>query len=161
MLNVQTRLAIAIAAVWIAGNATVPAALSQTSDIAVVVNEKNPVKNLSSQEVRNIFAGDRRSWPGGLPIKLFVRAPDAHERAVLLKLLGMSESDYKNYWTAKIFRGEVQSEPIALFSNGMQKEAIKAYPGAVALVNMQDVKPGMKMVKVEGHLPGEEGYPFN
>jgi len=96
-----------------------------------------------------------------LPIKLFVRAPDAHERAVLLKLLGMSESDYKNYWTAKIFRGEVQSEPIALFSNGMQKEAIKAYPGAVALVNMQDVKPGMKMVKVEGHLPGEEGYPFN
>ena len=43
----------------------------------------------------------------------------------------------------------------------MQKEAIKAYPGAVALVNMQDVKPGMKMVKVEGHLPGEEGYPFN
>jgi hypothetical protein len=161
MLNVQTRLAIAIAAVWIAGNATVPSALSQTSDIAVVVNEKNPVKNLSSQEVRNIFAGDRRSWPGGLPIKLFVRAPDAHERAVLLKLLGMSESDYKNYWTAKIFRGEVQSEPIALFSNGMQKEAIKAYPGAVALVNMQDVKPGMKMVKVEGHLPGEEGYPFN
>ena len=82
----QTRLAIAIAAVWIAGNATVPAALSQTSDIAVVVNEKNPVKNLISQEVRNIFAGDRRSWPGGLPIKLFVRAPDAHERAVLLKL---------------------------------------------------------------------------
>jgi hypothetical protein len=43
----------------------------------------------------------------------------------------------------------------------MQKEAIAAYPGAVALVNIQDVRPGMKVVKVEGHKPGEAGYPLN
>lgn len=145
---------------WIAVSTTVPAAVAQTGDIAVVVNEKNPVKSLTSQEVRKIFSGDRRSWPGGQPIKLFVRTPGARERTVLLKMLGMSESEYKNYWAAKVFRGEIQSEPLALFSNGMQKEAIGAYPGAVALVSAQDVKPGMKVVKVDGHLPGEAGYPF-
>jgi len=42
-----------------------------------------------------------------------------------------------------------------------QKEAVTIYSGAVALVNFQDVKPGMKVVRVDGHMPGEAGYPFN
>ena len=60
-----------------------------------------------------------------------------------------------------MFRGDAQAEPVALFSNGMQKEALAVYPGAVALVSFQDVKPGMKVVKVDGHLPEEAGYPLN
>jgi hypothetical protein len=76
-------------------------------------------------------------------------------------MLDMSESEYKQYWTAQVFRGEVLAEPVALFSNGMQKEALAAFPGAVALVNSEDVKPGMKIVKVDGHLPREPAYPFN
>ena len=135
-------------------------AVAQSSEVAVVVNQKNPVTNLSSAEVRKLFVGEKRSWSGGLPVKIFVRAPVAHERLVLLKLLGMSESDYKQYWTSQVFRGEAQAEPIALFSNGMQREAVVAYEGALALVDVQDVKPGMKVVKVEGHLPGESGYPL-
>jgi hypothetical protein len=48
-----------------------------------------------------------------------------------------------------------------MFSNGMQKEAVALYPGAVALMNSQDVKPGMKVVRVDGHMPGEAGYPLD
>jgi hypothetical protein len=49
---------------------------------------------------------------------------------------------------------------VALFSNGMQKEAVSLFPGAVALVVFQEVRSGMKVVKVDGHLPGEAGYPL-
>ena len=161
MSNAKMRLAVALVAIWTAGSAGVPVCVAQTADIAVVVNQSNPVDHLSIQEVRKIFAGEKRSWAGGSPIKLFVRAPGARERVALLKLLDMSEDQYRQHWTAAVFRGEAQSEPIALFSNGMQKEAIGVYPGGVALVNAQDVKSGMKMVRVEGHLPGEAGYPFN
>ncbi len=161
MAQLQTRLGIALLAVCIAGEAGAQSVASQTDSVAVVVNEKNPVDNLSKSELRNIFSGEKRSWPGGLPIKLFVRAPDCRERDALLKLLDMSESEYKRYWTAKVFRGEAQAEPVAVFSNGMQKEAVMLYPGAVALVGLQDVKPGMKVVKVEGHKPNEAGYPLN
>lgn len=157
----HTKFIIGLVAIWIAGAVGISAAAAQTGDVAVVVNQKNPVKNLSSAELRQIFAGERRTWTGGVPVKLFVRAPGARERVVLMKLLDMSESQYKHYWTAQIFRGEAQAEPIALFSNGMQKEAIALYPGAVALVNAQDVKPGMKVVRLEGHMPGELNYPLN
>ena len=159
--NLLVRLAITLVVIWLAGREGIPGAVAQTGDVAVVVNDKNPVDSLSRPELRKIFAGEKRSWPGSLPIKLFVRTPGARERATLLRLLGMSESEYKEYWSAKVFRGEAQTEPNGLPSNGMQKEAIAAYPGAVALVNIQDVKPGMKVVKVEGHKPGEAGYPLN
>jgi phosphate transport system substrate-binding protein len=149
------------AAVSLASIAGLSSAFAQTVAVAVVVNEKNPVTNLSIQELRKLFAGEKHAWAGGLPVKIFVRAPNTRERAVLLRLLSVSESEYKKYWTAQVFRGEAQAEPITLPSNGMQKEALAAFPGAVALVSFQDVKPGMKVVKVDGHLPGESGYPLN
>jgi hypothetical protein len=136
-------------------------AAAQAEDVAVVVNDHNPVAKMSRAELRKIFAGEERSWPAGIPIKVFVRAPGTLERGALLKLLGMTEGEYKQYWTLQVFRGEVQAEPSILPSNGMQREALVAYPGGVALVNLQDVKAGMKVLRVEGRMPGEAGYPLN
>jgi ABC-type phosphate transport system substrate-binding protein len=165
----QTRLIVVRVGAWVAialaGMASFTPAVAQTNAVvmvvAVVVSDRNPVTNLSTGELRKLFSGEKHAWAGGLPVKLFVRAPGAYERVVLLKLLDMSESEYKKYWTAQVFRGDAQAEPVALFSNGMQKEALAAFPGAVALVNFQDVKPGMKVIRVDGHLPGDAAYPLN
>jgi len=165
----QTRLIFVRVGAWVAialaGVAGASSAVAQTNAtamvVAVVVNDKNPVTNLTTAQLRKLFAGEKHAWPGGLPVKLFVRAPGAYERVVLLRLLDMSESEYKRYWTAQVFRGDAQAEPVALFSNGMQKEALIAFPGAVALINFQDVKGGMKVVRVDGRLPGEAAYPLN
>jgi len=134
---------------------------AQNQDVAVVVNPKNPVSNLSRSELRKIFAGEKRTWTGGLPIKIITRVPGSYEHVVLLRLLKMNESEYKQYWIAQVFHGEAQAEPAAMFSNGMQKEAISVFPGAIALVDPVDVKLGMKVVKVDGHLPGELAYPVH
>jgi hypothetical protein len=157
----RTKLIVVCVAVWASGLTSSYRAVAQTGDVAVVVNVKNPVNDLSVSELRKLFAGEKHFWSGTIAVKLFVRAPGAAERVVLLKLLGMSESEYKQYWTALVFRGEAQSQPIALFSNGMQKEAVTIYPGAVALMILQDVKVGMKVVKIDGHMPREAGYPLN
>lgn len=156
----QARIAIALVGTWIAAQTGILPAFAQNADIAVVVSSQNAIDNLSASDVRRIFTGEKRSWAGNIPIKLLVRAPGAREREVLLKMLNMSESEFKQYWTGRVFRGDAQAEPIAVFSNGMQKEAIALYPGAIALMNIQDVKPGMKIVRVDGHKPGEAGYPL-
>ncbi len=140
--------------------ALAPQCAAQAGDVAVVVNPNSRVTNLSMADLRKIFAGERRTWPGGITIKLILRAPGCHERLVLLKLLGMSEREYKQYWAAETFRGEVDSEPFTAPSLGMAVEATKVFPGAISLVGGQNVRPGMnvKVIKVDGHLPGEEGY---
>jgi len=144
--------------ICLASLACLPVAAAQAGDVAVVVNDRNPVTKMNKTELRRIFDGEERSWSAGVPIRIFVRAPGTHERAALLKLLDMTESEYKQYWTAQVFRGEAQTEPIALPSNGMQREAVVAYLGAVALVDLQDVKANMKVLRVEGRMPGEAGY---
>ena len=54
------------------------------------------------------------------------------------------------------------AEPPVVPSFGMEKEALKVYPGAIALADPKEIKSGMdiKTVRVEGHLPGEAEYPI-
>lgn len=131
------------------------------ADIAVVVNQDNPVEKLSYSDLRKLFAGERRTWPRGVVVRLVVRPPGTRERDALLRLLQMNEIDYEQYWTAKIYRGEAQFPPVVLSSVGMTREAIVTYPGAIALIAANDVKPDMKVLKIDSRLPGESGYPLH
>ena len=60
---------------------------AQNTDVAVVVSPANSVTNLTSTELRKLFAGEKHSWPGGQPVRVFVRAPGTRERTTLLKLM--------------------------------------------------------------------------
>jgi phosphate transport system substrate-binding protein len=132
-----------------------------STDVAVIVNPSNPVDSISFLELRKMFAGERQSWTGGLPVFVLVRAPQARERDVLLnQVLRMNESEYKQYWIKKLYSGEALREPLALQSNGMQLEAVRAEKGGIALIKMADVRQGVKVLKIDGHLPGTEGYPL-
>src|SRR5512137_1124161 len=102
----------------------VSTAIPQQDGMAVIVNPDNPVTSISSAELRSIFAGDKQSWNNNLPVFPIVRAPQARERQVLMsQILKMTEAEYKQYWLQKVYSGEVQHEPVAVFSNGMQLEA--------------------------------------
>jgi hypothetical protein len=138
-----------------------PVAEAQNGDVAVVVNPENPVSNISLVDLRKIFAGEKQSWQGGLPIRPIVRNPGSHERLVLLRTLRMSEAEYRQHWTAQVLRGDSSNEPPSVPSVGMQKEALVVFRGAITLIDLSDVKPGMKILKVDGHLPGEPGYPVH
>jgi ABC-type phosphate transport system substrate-binding protein len=142
-----------------------PAATAQEKslDVAVIVNPNNPMDNLTSPELRKIFMGEKHNWPNKAPVKLLVGPQGSRDRFVMLKLIGMSDSEYKQFWIAEVVRGEADAEPLMLPSFGMVKEAAIIYPGAIALVEFRNIKPGMliKVVRVDGRLPGEQGYPLH
>jgi hypothetical protein len=137
-------------------------ALAQKStdvDIAVVVHPDTPITNLSMAEVRKDFLGDRQYWSTNVPVVLLIRAPVARERDVVLKrIYQMSDAQFKQYWIAKIFRAESASAPKVVYSNDMANELVSAIPGAIAFIDSREVRPGVKIVRVEGKLPGEPGY---
>jgi hypothetical protein len=130
-------------------------------DIAVVVHPDAPVSNLGLSDVRKVFLGDRQYWSSNVPVVLLIRAPVAREREVVLKIIyQMSESQFKQYWIAKIFRAEAATAPKVVYSNDMANQLVTAIPGAIAFIDSKDVKPGSKVVRVDGRLPGEAGYPL-
>ena len=130
-------------------------------DIAVVVHPDTPISNLSLAEVRKVFLGDRQYWTTNVPVVLMIRAPVARERDVVLKIIyQMSESQFKQYWIAKIFRAESATAPKVVYSNDMANQLVTAIPGSIAFIDSKDVKPGSKVLRVDGRLPGEPGYPL-
>src|SRR3982075_2040141 len=131
------------------------------TDIAVVVNPDTPVTELSVTEVRKVFLGERQYWNANIPVVLLIRAPVARERNVVLKTIyQMSESQFKQYWIAKIFRAESATAPKVVYSNDMANELATAIPGAIAFIDVREVRPGTKVIRVDGRLPGEPGYPL-
>jgi ABC-type phosphate transport system substrate-binding protein len=139
-------------------------ALAQRSryvDIAVVVHPDTPINNLSMADVRKVFLGDRQYWSANVPVVLLIRAPVARERDVVLKMIyQMSDAQFKQYWIAKIFRAESASAPKVVYSNDMANELVSAIPGAIAFIDSREVRPGAKVLRVDGKLPGEPGYPL-
>jgi ABC-type phosphate transport system substrate-binding protein len=147
---------------WLCLCSTVPAAAQgHNVDVALVADPDIPVSNLTLAEVRKVFRGERQYWNTNLAVVLLIRAPVARERDVVLKIIyQMSESQFKQFWIAKIFRAESAAAPKVVYSNDMANELVTAIPGAIAFVDARDVRPGTKVIRVDGHLPGEPGYPL-
>jgi len=131
------------------------------ADIAIVVRPDVPVDNLSFAELRRVMLGDRQFWSSDLRVTLLVRAPGAREREVVLKnIYQMSEAQFRQYWIAKVFRAQATSGPRIVYSNEMATELAAAMPGAIAFVDALGVPKGLKVLKIDGLLPGDKGYPL-
>jgi hypothetical protein len=42
----------------------------------------------------------------------------------------------------------------------MQYDLVAAMPGAIAFIDARNVRPGLKVLRVDGHLPGDRDYPL-
>jgi len=132
---------------------------ARTDDLAIVVNPATPVSQLTFGELRQVFMGDRQYWTPDQPVVLLVRAPTSTERDAVLNLIyQMREPQFKQYWIAKMFRAEATASPKILISNQLTEQILAATPGAIAFLPAADVKPPLKILKIDGLLPGEPGY---
>src|SRR5258708_21699258 len=130
-----------------------------SGDIAVVVNPVNPDNDVTLAHLRRLLLGDRRFWAGNVRVKLALRERGAHERDRLLTvLLDMDNRAFDEHWRAKVFRGEAAEEPLTLTSREMVIEYVRGRPGSLAFMAEKDVPSHLKVLRVEGKLPGEHGY---
>jgi ABC-type phosphate transport system substrate-binding protein len=149
----------AILAAVICGRGVAGAAFA--GHIAIVVRPDVPVDSLTFAELRRLMLGDRQFWASNLKVTLLVRAPGAREREVVLKsVYQMSEAQFRQYWIAKVFRAEAASGPRVVYSNETAAELTSAIPGAVAFVDAAQVPKGLKVLKINGALPGDKSYPL-
>ena len=141
-------------------NAATPEAGTQSA-IAIVVHKDAPVDNLSLQELRNIFMANQQFWSDRTRIILLVRAPQSDERDfVLNRIYQMDEGQFRQYWIGKMFRAEVPRGPKIVFSTDMAVDLVVAIPGSISFIRAADVTDDVKLVRVDGKLPIDEGYPL-
>ena len=151
--------ALALAGAALPGNAQSSPAHRESDDIAVVVNVANPVDNLSPAELRRILLGERRFWKGNVQVKLVLRDRGTRERDLILSvLLKMNNRDFAEHWRAKIFRGEAGEEPLSVDSISIAGQYVREKPSAMTFMAARDVPAALKILKLDGKLPGVPGY---
>lgn len=131
------------------------------SPLAIIVPKESPVDNLTMKELRSIFLADQQFWPDRSRIILLVRAPESAERDIVLnRIYEMSEAEFRQYWVAKMFRAEVPRGPKIVFSTDMTLELVVAIPGSISFMRADRVTDEVKVVRLDGSLPGDSDYPL-
>ena len=145
---------------WLAV-AQVASNFKETNDIAVVVNVKNDITELSMADLRKILLGEHRFWKNKAPVVMILRQPGTRERDEVVSIVArMADADFRQHWKAMIFRGEASAEPLTVPSNGMATEYVSSSAGGLTFVAGKNLRPDLKVLKIDGKMPGETGYPF-
>ncbi len=129
--------------------------------VAILVNPKSTVTNVSFAELRRIFLGQQQFWPDRSKVTLLVRAPVSHERAVLLdQIYQMDEDQFRQYWIGKMFRAEVAGGPKIVYSTDMALNLVGVIPGSITFILASAVPADAKVLRIDGKLPSDAGYPL-
>lgn len=130
--------------------------------IAVIVHPQVPVDELSLAELRKVFLGQRPVWSSELMITLLNPPRGSPAREVLLHTIYQqrNETQYQQYWINRLFADGAPTVPKGTGSQAMSDSLVREIPGAIALVASDKVPPGVKVLRIDGKLPGESGYPL-
>ena len=153
-LNSVTRafaiLALVAGTWWTASVSPVEAA---GDAIVVIVNNANPVDNLSVGELKKLFLGDRSRWETGKAVVPVMLAPGAPERTAFLKIVcGMTDADLGKYFLQGAFTGKSATPPKEVSSAAAVKSFVASSPGAIGFIKASDLQAGdttVKTVKVD------------
>ncbi len=133
--------------------------VNRSEPLAIVVNRSNPLTEMSLADLRRVFRGQRSRWSNGRRVTLVMRDPGAAERnAILQSLYGVAEVEYRRTYLQAVFSGESSDAPKTLATSNGVLRFVYNVPGAIGYVRAREVDPSVKMLRIDGRLPGEPGY---
>jgi hypothetical protein len=140
---------------------------SVTVHVAVIVNAKNPINEISLAELRQYFALEKKFWPNRSRVALYLRPSKTGEQKVLLDTIyEKSSRQLKKYWKRMVFMGDIPGEPFYAATTKSAVARVKRKKGGMSVVANQKLPKTVKVlairVKKNGKAlrPGDAGYPL-
>lgn len=129
--------------------------------LAIVVNRKNSATNVTLPQLRAMFFGERKFWTCRRRINLTAMRRGTAERQTVLRMIyKMDDTDLDRYFFYQVYKGEDSSSPTTLQTPADVKKFVVSTPGALGYIRASDVDDSVKVVRVNGLLPEDDGYPL-
>ena len=140
----------------------------QDEEVVAVVNKENETSDISLKDLRSLLKLERRFWPstagatGGKQVMVYLRESGSAEQKVTLeRVYEMSAEALEKYWVEKVYRGDIASPPATKGSATQAARGVGKEPGGISFMLKKDFNPALlKVLKIDGKAPGEEGYPL-
>jgi ABC-type phosphate transport system substrate-binding protein len=141
------NLALAIVLAGVALHSVVPTvAHAQSDGLAIIVNRSNDSIDLTLDQVRKLFIGEKAKWRNGERVIVLMNASGAVERSVVLRrIFRMNEHEYKKYMMQAAFTGRVPTPPREVDA-GEMKKIVADTPGAIGYLRLQDMDASVRAV---------------
>jgi ABC-type phosphate transport system substrate-binding protein len=138
---------------------TRPGIVTPATSLMIIVNNKNPLNELSIVELRRLLLGDVVRWPDGGRVTVAMREPGQSERDALLRLVcRMSEQDFTRYLLQATYRGDLQlGQKLLDTSTGMRRFVFNV-PGSIGYVRGDEVDESVKAIRLLGALPDDSAF---
>jgi len=130
----------------LAGAALLVAAVAAQAQVAVVVNPKSSVGNMTADQVASIFLGKSNALPSG-NAAVAVDLPEnaAARETFYSKATGKSSAQVKAAWSRLVFSGK-GTPPKELGSAAEVKKFVAANPDAIGYIEKSAVDGSVKVV---------------
>lgn len=116
------------------------------AEIAIVGHPEDSIGDIDTQNVRNLFLGERKSFPNGVhatPVNHVVGSPDRKE--FFSTVLSMGEPSHKRHWKRKISTGSGNS-PVEVSSHDALLKTIANTPGSIGYIDASKVDDSVKVL---------------
>jgi ABC-type phosphate transport system substrate-binding protein len=129
--------------------------------LAIVVNPDNPTTDITLSQLRAMFLGERKWWSNRHRVVLAgMRRNTPEWQAVRRVIYKMDRRELDHYYLYQSFKGETPSLPTTMPAPADVKKFVVSTPGALGYLRASDVDGSVKVVRVNGLLPGDDGYPL-
>ena len=134
---------------------------ASAGSFAVVVNKSNNTDNISFYDLENYFTAKRRLWPNGEKVVILLRETGSKEKKILLKkVYKRTDRELRKWWVGLVFKSRISTPPKALSSASAIIKTVAGKEGGIGIVRVEDVTYRVKVLKIDGKLPSEPGYPL-
>jgi len=122
-------------------------------DLALIADKANPSSSISNKEIVKLLRNENARWPDGKKVTVYLSNPNSADGKVLLdKVYGMTAGELKSFADGQ------KANIVILESDEQVLKAVAGHPGALGAVNVYSINSAIKVLKVDGKLPMEQGY---
>jgi ABC-type phosphate transport system substrate-binding protein len=134
------------------------AAAPAVKNMAVVTSAGSKLSDLQMADLVKYCKGSSKAWPDGKNFTIVMKNPDAPEmHGVLQKLFGASPTEARAV-IAKL--NESRTMVKVVDSDEELLRTVESTPGAIGVVDVYSITSSVKVLRIDGKLPFDVGYPL-
>lgn len=111
--------------------------------VGAVVNPDNPVKSLSSEQLKDIYAGNLTNW----------KALGGPDKSINIYTRDEASGTRDVFWKKALAKGEISTKAQFVPSNGAMKTAVAQDPFAIGYVSVGHIDTSVTPVALDGVIP--------